>query len=57
MFMADWCERCAHYKECRLIVHSMAYEIDDPQYPKEWISNQDGSEPRCTAFEAQRPNN
>jgi hypothetical protein len=28
---------------------SMAFEIDDPEYPEEWVYDEDGR-PKCTAF-------
>jgi hypothetical protein len=29
----------------------MAFDVSEPGYPPEWISEPDGTFPRCTAFE------
>lgn len=29
----------------------MVHRVDDPEYPKEWVKDDDGSNPRCTAHE------
>jgi hypothetical protein len=61
-FMDRFCDRCekdARYREttdgedgCPIAAASMLYEVGDPEYPKEWIVDDDGlSNPRCTAFE------
>lgn len=50
-FMAEFCFRCGRdteEKPCKLLGNSLAYEIGDPEYPKEWITDEEGS--RCTAF-------
>lgn len=57
-FMARWCDRCereAGYRRdpnkhdaCRILVNTMAYSIGDPEYPREWVRDENG--PRCTAF-------
>lgn len=62
MFMADWCARCTKDNlnpvtgegdGCEIIASTMALDIDDEDYPREW--RQDGPEgPRCTAFEERR---
>jgi hypothetical protein len=59
-FMEHFCYRCKRdeqFKEtqdgwiggCPIIAATMAYNLNDPDYPKEWITDDDG--PRCTAFE------
>ena len=57
-----WCEGCARDAEfrsgpdvdpalgCQILSNSLAYDIRDPEFPKAWIENDDGSNPRCTAF-------
>lgn len=57
-FMEQWCDRCVKDscgadeetgQQCPIIGNTMAYDRDDPEYPREW--RQDGEEgPRCTAF-------
>lgn len=58
-FMARWCNRCKRDRAfqdsggeepgCEIISASMAYNVRDPKYPKEWVW-QDGR-PVCTAFD------
>ena len=51
MFMAEFCDRCSKCDVgCQIIVASMAFEKDDPEYPKEWVFDSEGC-PTCTAFE------
>ena len=59
-FMARFCERCqrddAFQKgvgdSCPIAASTMAFGIDHPDYPKEWIADDDlGHNARCTAFE------
>jgi hypothetical protein len=50
-FMGQWCSRCrkdSEEKPCPIIGWTMAVDVDDPNYPKEWV--QDAKGPRCTAF-------
>jgi hypothetical protein len=59
IFDSVWCagcERDASYRRgqdphvgCRIIAYAMACRIDDPDYPKEWVTG-GGKGPRCTAF-------
>lgn len=56
------CGGCEHYvmdpelgfHDCRLgiLVRAIAHPVADPDYPSEWICDEDGSNPRCTAFRA-----
>lgn len=58
-FQEAWCARCKAdraYREsggkeagCDLIARSMAFKVDEPRYPKEWVWR-DGY-PVCTAFD------
>ena len=56
-FMADFCDRCKHDyafqkgigDSCLIAANTMAYQIGDPNYPKEWIDDPETG-PRCTAF-------
>jgi hypothetical protein len=55
-----WCSGCARDQAfrdnpdsgdgCSIVASTMIFNIDEPEYPKEWIQNDDGSNPRCTAF-------
>lgn len=56
-FMARFCERCVRDRAarqgnpadgCEIIVATMCLQVDDPDYPTEWIVDDMG--PRCTAF-------
>ena len=53
MFMAEFCERCMHEgddeKCCDILMRSMCYSKDDPEYPEEWRFDATGN-PTCTAF-------
>ena len=58
-FIRALCERCERdpfsrdedaKTSCRILARTMAYDVGDPEYPKQWISEEDGSDPRCTAF-------
>ena len=41
---------------CKIIVYAFGFSKRDNEYPKEWISDDDGCNPRCTAFmEYQEP--
>jgi hypothetical protein len=50
-FMAEFCERCSKDSEkrpCGILGRTMAFDVEDPQYPKEWQYQANG--PICTAF-------
>jgi len=56
LFMLEFCYRCERYDEdtgCPILFASMAYDLGDAEYPKEWVKEDDGSEARCTAFQAE----
>lgn len=38
---------------CQILGRAMAFGIDEPDFPKEWVSDPDGSNPRCTYFRAE----
>lgn len=49
--MSKWCERCVKdspSKPCSVLGRTMAFDVHDKDYPREWITDDDG--PRCTAF-------
>lgn len=60
-FMAAWCARCVRDAEargeydtgcgCEILLRTMACQIDDDDYPKEWQIIDGRS--RCTAFLAE----
>jgi hypothetical protein len=50
-FMSAWCERCRKgWKDggCAIVGLTMALDMDDPNYPREWRYVDD--KPTCTAF-------
>ena len=55
-FWERWCKRCANDTEdnpCAILSDTMAFCIDDPEYPPEWVCDAEGDwprNPRCTAF-------
>lgn len=51
MFMSAWCERCVKdvRHKCPILACTMAFDLSDPEYPKEWIER--GGIPTCTAFQ------
>lgn len=53
-FMEQFCVRCKKDEDerCPILGRTMAYQVDEPEYPVEWIRDDDGRNPRCTAFEA-----
>lgn len=64
MFTARFCDRCKRDEParrddfengCPIYAATMAYELDDAKYPREWIVNAIGdpydATARCTAFE------
>ena len=57
VFQDHFCVRCIYdgdegrvAKYCDILSRTMIYEIEDPEYPREWIYDKDG-QPICTAFE------
>jgi len=64
IFMGAWCCKCARDKAmlegepfdecdddelCPIIANTFAFNVDDPEYPKEWTYGADG-QPCCTAY-------
>ncbi|MDB5777549.1 MAG: hypothetical protein JWP38_3682 [Herbaspirillum sp.] len=64
IFFSSWCSECARDKSmregadidecddserCDIIGKTMAYYVEDEEYPKEWQYGKDG-QPCCTAF-------
>lgn len=53
-FQSAWCDNCLFNDHeqgegCRILTETMIYNLDDPEYPKEWQQNSAG-EARCTKF-------
>lgn len=64
-FISQWCGNCKRDRVangsveaddakdedlCQIVAATFAHDIDDPEYPVEWIRDADGR-PCCTAFE------
>lgn len=54
-FHNKFCYKCAKFphdsdakNQCQIVLATMAYDIDEPEYPKEWRYVND--KPICTAF-------
>lgn len=65
MFQERFCDRCIHETlarrtgdvetyGCRIYLHVLLYDKDDPKYPSEWTHDFKGR-PVCTAFEDEDP--
>jgi hypothetical protein len=54
-FQLAFCNQCTKDTEdvmCDILNRSFWYPIGDPEYPTEWIVDDDGlNNPRCTAFQ------
>ena len=50
-FIASQCGTCTKQNGCRIVRLTMVYPVTDPGYPKEWVSDIDDNNPRCTARE------
>lgn len=50
-FCFNGCKHETEENPCQIMGRSLGYSIGDPEYPKEWVTDDDGSRPRCTAFE------
>lgn len=48
-FLNAYCKNCAYKSDCTIVEVTMAFDVDDDEYPKEWIYGNDG-QPQCTAF-------
>ena len=50
-FQEAQCGSCAKHPTCKIPRQTMRHKQDDAEYPKEWVKDDDGSNPRCTAHE------
>lgn len=58
IFMSEFCERCRRWPDdpeapdqCQIAGAALAFNINDPEFPAEWVSDDGGLTGRCTAFE------
>jgi len=57
-FTSHWCDVCAkdNFDEdvddsgCPILLKTLMMEVDCKDYPEEWVCEDDGSKPKCTAF-------
>lgn len=49
LFVVEQCTKCSKEESCEIPMLSMLYEADEPEYPKEWVVDKAGKNPRCTA--------
>ena len=54
VFMDRWCEECAKLGLCDIPMKTMAFDVDDAEYPEQWQHGEDG-QPKCTVFEPANP--
>lgn len=57
-FIDHWCGHCERDREfredpdagdgCEIVAATFRFDVNHPDYPKEWIEDEKG--PRCTAF-------
>lgn len=56
LFMEAWCSNCAidANHNCEILARSLAFDLNSPEYPKEWVRRANDDEwpgsARCTAF-------
>ncbi len=50
-FQEAQCGSCVKHPTCKIPSQTMRHKEDDAEYPKEWVKDDDGSNPRCTARE------
>lgn len=57
LFQEAFCQKCRHDtfdgengESCEILMDSMAWDVEDDEYPSQWIIATDG-QPTCTAFE------
>lgn len=47
--MAEWCGQCAAKNICNIWPRTLAYNVDEPGYPTQWVYDEDEA-PVCTSF-------
>lgn len=55
-FFNTYCDRCwfDRTEDCPILAATLVYEVDDPEYPKEWVDDGDRCG-RCTQFTDHEP--
>lgn len=56
-FTSQFCDHCIHDNpdpdkkpKCDILTAAMCFYPTDPEYPREWIEDANGRNPRCTKF-------
>lgn len=59
-FVGHFCDRCLHDRAvrlhedyangCPILARAFAFKPGNPDFPDEWIQDDNGDNPRCTAF-------
>jgi hypothetical protein len=55
IFEMEFCNKCWKEQICKIPLSAMVYEVEDPLYPKHWVCDNDGENPKCLKFEKYRP--
>lgn len=50
LFSAAMCHNCQGKDSCMIVPLTKAFNVDDEDYPEDWVIN-DAGQPTCTAFE------
>lgn len=59
-FMFKWCDKCRYDQAhrinenepgCLILVKSMAFDIDHPDYPKDWVQDDSTRVEKCLSFQ------
>lgn len=60
IFMEAFCYRCARDTfdqqtgegdPCQILGNALCFQPGDAEFPEQWVKDDDGNNPRCTAFE------
>jgi len=56
-FICAFCDNCANQNpepeqdpQCDILTSALVYSPQDAEYPKEWVCDPNGENPRCKAF-------
>lgn len=56
IFIAEFCSRCTGFfgGHCTILMRMMAFDVEDPEYPKQLVCTDSG--PTCTSFKDKAAN-
>ena len=49
LFEDAFCSNCKHNDNCDIVFRTMSFDVDDDEYPNEWIYDKD-NKPRCVNY-------